>query len=620
MRGLGGGYTQLLLNGSPLPSGVTLDSIPPDTIERIELLRSTSAEAGAQGISGSINIIVRPRAGGTRASAKLGVGTTNDRPSAGATWNGSHQQDGVQSSLVLTLDRTDTHPKAWIHEERRDAAGAAEIERNGERDYVYRAETLNLGPRLRWALDTQTTLSVDAYLGINRLAGGQFESIRAVSGQELQYPVTDLDVVATTTTLRSSAELGRHIGNHSRLSAKVGWSLVGQSSDVGLDGFDSGGSATLRREVASDADDRTWITLGKYTLDLLEGHDLAIGWDAALARRSERRVQRDQEPALFEVADESYRTESRRLAIYTQDEWAVTELTSVYWGVRWEGWSTKSTGSVIEAVNNRSAVLSPVAQVVVRLPSSGTRQLRAAIARNYKAPSTADLMPRRFVAKNNSAVTPNYQGNPQLRPELAWSLDLAFEWAQPRAEQVNIAAYYRDISSITRLELFEQGGTWINRPFNGGRARTWGIEIDGRTPLAFAPGSTMRANANWNDSRIDDLPPPDNRVNGQVPLSANLGLDLAPAGRHWGGGFNMSWQRGGSYQVSERLLYRTGSTRAADAYLTRRIGPATLRASVSSAEVRSEDRQYVDPATSMRQFVRNRDTRQLRMQIDVPMN
>jgi outer membrane receptor for ferrienterochelin and colicin len=39
MRGLGGGYTQILINGEKAPPGVTIDSLAPDRIERIEVVR-----------------------------------------------------------------------------------------------------------------------------------------------------------------------------------------------------------------------------------------------------------------------------------------------------------------------------------------------------------------------------------------------------------------------------------------------------------------------------------------------------------------------------------------------------------------------------------------------------
>jgi iron complex outermembrane receptor protein len=59
MRGLGGGFTQLLIDGQRLPPGFSLDSLTPEQIERIEVLRAPTAETGARAIAGTINIITR---------------------------------------------------------------------------------------------------------------------------------------------------------------------------------------------------------------------------------------------------------------------------------------------------------------------------------------------------------------------------------------------------------------------------------------------------------------------------------------------------------------------------------------------------------------------------------
>src|SRR5262249_38455063 len=59
MRGLGSGYTQILVNGERMPPGFAIDSLSPDLIERIEIYRSANAEFSTQAVAGTINIILR---------------------------------------------------------------------------------------------------------------------------------------------------------------------------------------------------------------------------------------------------------------------------------------------------------------------------------------------------------------------------------------------------------------------------------------------------------------------------------------------------------------------------------------------------------------------------------
>ena len=97
MRGLGAGYTQILLNGEPSPPGFSLDSISPDLIERIEVIRAATAELSTQAVAGAINIVLKRaiqtaqreiKAGGQSDGGKYGanvnVTTTSKINSSGA--------------------------------------------------------------------------------------------------------------------------------------------------------------------------------------------------------------------------------------------------------------------------------------------------------------------------------------------------------------------------------------------------------------------------------------------------------------------------------------------------------------------------------------------------------
>ena len=62
LRGLGNGYTQILLDGERVPPGFSLDSLAPDQIERIEILRAPTAETGARARSPARSTSSRARA------------------------------------------------------------------------------------------------------------------------------------------------------------------------------------------------------------------------------------------------------------------------------------------------------------------------------------------------------------------------------------------------------------------------------------------------------------------------------------------------------------------------------------------------------------------------------
>jgi outer membrane receptor for ferrienterochelin and colicins len=74
MRGLGSGYTQILINGERAPPASTSSSLAPDVIERIEVLRAASAEFSTQSIAGTINIVLKKAVKAAQRELKLGYG------------------------------------------------------------------------------------------------------------------------------------------------------------------------------------------------------------------------------------------------------------------------------------------------------------------------------------------------------------------------------------------------------------------------------------------------------------------------------------------------------------------------------------------------------------------
>ena len=73
MRGLGNGYTQMLVNGERPPPGFSLESLSPDQVERIEVIRGPVAEHSTQAIAGTINIITREGRRGMPSELKVGA-------------------------------------------------------------------------------------------------------------------------------------------------------------------------------------------------------------------------------------------------------------------------------------------------------------------------------------------------------------------------------------------------------------------------------------------------------------------------------------------------------------------------------------------------------------------
>jgi len=142
MRGLGSGFTQLLIDGQRIPPGFSLDSLTPEQVERIEILRAPTAETGAQAIAGTINIITREGFQKRLNDLRIGAGVENGKPSLATFW--SHNDNS--GNLTYTLS-------AGLFANRRGNESFSELEdrrtssrSSGENLHV------NLGARLQWRL------------------------------------------------------------------------------------------------------------------------------------------------------------------------------------------------------------------------------------------------------------------------------------------------------------------------------------------------------------------------------------------------------------------------------------------------------------------------------------
>jgi outer membrane receptor protein involved in Fe transport len=342
------------------------------------------------------------------------------------------------------------------------------------------------------------------------------------------------------------------------------------------------GAQVLDSVTDNKGHDFALSSTGKYTNPLVEGHSLALGWDAGYGRHFETRVQNDA-PVGGSAAyflDQRFQARSARLAAYAQDEWNITDRWSLYLGARWEAIRIQTSGNDFATAHTDSSVLSPLMQTLYKLPGTKSDQLRFAVTRTYKAPDLLALPPRRFVSPNNSPTEPDYIGNPHLKPELALGFDASYEHYFGQGGLLSLSASRRSIQDFTRnLVLFEDG-RWVQKPLNEGSAETRTLEAEAKLPLkALFAGAPAIASRNW--SRVDAVPGPDNRLDQQTPLSATFGVDYKAGALSAGGSF--AFRSGGPVRLSQDQAAYQNARRDLDVYGLWKFNPTyQLRVALSN--------------------------------------
>lgn len=545
MRGLGAGYTQVLINGERAPAGFSMESLAPDSIERIEVLRAASAEFSTQSVAGTINIILKRSVKNRMRELKLGVMASSNGKSPNASLQVSDRDGNFSYSLGVnaTVDRFEFESSGAERgvgpDGRVNLLRTARLLQDGQFRF------LNLNPRLNWTLGQDNTLTWQTFYNGTRFRNQIAQPTTTLVGPAPLYPDLFNEADNEGDFMRSDLTWSRKLDSNAKLDLKIGM-VAGQFESLSRRAASNpAGVPVLDTTIKSSGGDRGVNSTGKYARTLEQGHTLAFGWDGGVDLREDFRDERTALRGQANPPDENSKARVQRLAVFAQDEWNITPQWSMYLGARWEGIQTRVRGNTFRTADNSSSVWSPILQTLYKFPAKGGKkggdQLRLALTRTYKAPGVQSLSPRRLTNENNSSTEPDLQGTPSLKPELAFGIDAAYEhyWAEGALLSVSVSS--RRISDYTRSMIFFENGRWVQMPTNLDSARTRSLEIETKFPLKAvmedAPAIDLRASLTRNWSSVDSVPGPDNRLDQQTPLSVNLGADYKAGALTAGGSF-----------------------------------------------------------------------------------
>jgi iron complex outermembrane receptor protein len=593
MRGLGSGYTQMLVNGERAPAGFSLDSLTPDQVERIEVIRGPVAEHSTQAIAGTINIVLREGYQQKDVQLRLAHEVENGRHG----FNVGVGLPGKVGNLTYIFN-------ANLRQNRRfdeNFSETVDVSPNGvvlreqfsEDRSEGKSRGIHLAPRLSYRFENGDTLTFQPFLMSNRSDNSSRTELRQQPANAIplpEYNSMDGRSESENTFLRGFGNWLHRMDKGRRLDVKFGFGTGSSESENRREQYNGSGALTHRLVDNDESKDRSLNTGGKYTSPLGEGHLLAAGWDIEGGNREQNRVSLDNGAPRFNDSGASLTANTRRLALFVQDEWDITKQVAVYLGLRWEGIRTTSESGAGD-VSNTSRVWSPVLHGVWRIPGYEKDQIRASLTRSYKAPGLNDLIAVPTFSTQNEATRPDRTGNPNLKPELATGIDIAYEHYLGKTGILSASAFARNIDNLIRRETTlrptANGLRWVSSPTNIGKAKTAGIEMEAKFQLSDlmedGPNMDFRANYSrfWSD--VDGIPGPNNRLDQQARQTANVGIDyrFKDVPLTLGGSYN--WTPSIVVQTSPRETVTVNPRRVFDTYALWKFSPNTqLRFSASN--------------------------------------
>jgi iron complex outermembrane receptor protein len=587
MRGLGGGYTQILLDGERMPPGFSVDSLTPEQVERIEILRAPTAETGARAIAGTINIVLREGRKATPDDLKIT----------------RSQEDGQGSSMLSWVHNLNTSPMSGnftlsVMDNQRADQSLTEIDSDYRDDQLRFSESsgrrqgVHANARLQWKGEQGKTLTLTPFVIYSEYtAQGRIDARRISSAAITDTVLTGNE--SRYAAARLNGQWAQRLSADDRLELRFG---VGQSKyDQHITQTAVFNSGLLSNALDEQRfTDRGTSLNGKWTRVLDNGHQ----WVTGVEHEGVRRV----EEASAGAGDESGNLKARtsRWAAYTQDEFKINPNWSAYAGLRYE--SILTEGQVGEDFkSNKSQVWTPLLHAMWKPDPAKRDQVRMSLTRSYKTPTLYNMVaPLRYsrdyqpdLSPGNVPTQPDRVGNPDLRPELATGIDLGIERYLEGGGVLSANVFRRNIQDLiryqTRLQTvpWSSQQRWVSSPQNVGDAVTQGVELEAKFRLNQAWDKAwpvdIRSNVSFFRSKVKDVPGPDNRLDQQPSMTANLGADYRLRGMPLTLGGNVNWNPDYDTRRSQEQLSYQGIKRVVDVYGQWRFSSATaLRLTVSN--------------------------------------
>lgn len=625
MRGLGGGYTQILLDGERVPPGFSLDSLAPEQIERIEVLRAPTAETGARAIAGTINIITREGFRKRLNDLRIGAQFENGHVNPGLSWTRNEAIGAWTVNVSFTAFTGKQESESVTDTVRQGPSDPAPTMARSEHTTTEDSRHgIHLTSRLQWRGEKGESFTLmPMVIASHGSSTRQWQIAQTVEdparppGYDHASGTGDNDFLLT----RLNAQYNHALSPSTRLEWRAALGRAYSRNRSTRNEFDAADAFTRRLDDDADVHDDSGNLSLKWLTQLDSEHSLVFGAETEATRRNELRTTFQTTPSggtvpLYDDLGDNFRASTSRVALYGQDEWNISPTWAAHAGIRWEGIDTRSdsggTGANGGPVHNRSSVVTPIAHAVWKPEPNSRDQVRLSLTRSYKSPTLNNLIGRPSVSSRfpvegpiNDATAPDRVGNPDLKPELARGIDLAFEHYVKGGGLLSANLFHRDITNLIRTLTAVENPWWaggkpryVSRPQNIGDAVTQGIELEAKFRASDlwenAIPLDVRANASFFRSRVKSVPGPDNRLDQQPSATANFGLDYRFRGTPLTVGGNYNWNPAYNTRLSEDQYAFQGAKRVLDAYALWVFNPA-LQLRISASNLTALD--YVTAST-----------------------
>lgn len=494
MRFRGGGAPVFLINGEPVQGGPrggmsVVDSITPDMIERIEIVKQPSVAQASVASSAVINIILKEPLDGTRISGtvRAGYGIAKSSQKEEERKNISLQMDGKTDPWTYSLSANQMWSDSDSVTTTENASGITASQKR-----TTNRTSQMLSPRAEYSIDDQQKLVAELFYRNNESEGSMRDQIQEDKNDSIRL--------------------------NTRYERK-----------------DKGNSDKIRLSVEQQNETELTRSSQRQSYTDEQVNEYGLAYDGVRKFDETKQIKFGTDLRTSELKSNAADTlDEQRYALYAEGSWRFTPRQSLTLGARQE-WIHRSG-----LVDYSDSHLSPV--LAHRFDFTDSWSLQTNISQAFRSPKSDQLLPAVSVSTDidaGSLNNPDQGGNPFLRPEKinAYESTLGYNTS---AGGVNITAYYREINDYIEKAIRSEDAQgqscatanapscrFVERPFNQDNATTYGVEVAGRYALKQTEaGHSFMLNAQLSTVRakIEEDNGTERLASDVAPYTASAGL------------------------------------------------------------------------------------------------
>lgn len=491
-RGMSRDSVLILIDGERSAGGSMgvasmLGRLPSGDLERVEILRGSSAEFGGSA-SVTVNLVMKKALPKSTTEGRLGLSRRGTETGGQVALTQTGGEGGFAWSLPVALMWNNSASTRAVD---RSMPSASDERESGKNKLGHHSIT----PRLTWkdGGDSFTVAPLFFFGPQETDTTTELTSGGAANGSRVSRD----NISSRTTRLRVEGE--KHLAD-AKFTGRTAFNQSRRSSDTTRRYYDAGNVLTSTTSDQNSSDEKEFNVALRADKPVGE-HLLAIGVEHISLRR-------DQDQTYSGLATTNPVREKQNIA-WVQDDWMVQPKTTLTYGLRGESITLETGG-----VQRQRGQLMP--SLAVRWEPADKWLVRSSLGAGLKMPKLDEIsnaLPTPPVVLSNSPLDADKRGNPDLQAERSVNFEGVLErYLDGDAGLVGANLYVRSTQDFTERRVQQELQAdmtlrWVDRPYNEGKALHWGLELDGkmRTDSLGWKGATVKGHLTLPRARVEDV-------------------------------------------------------------------------------------------------------------------